>query len=361
MAAVVDLRARRAGFGVDRLSLSFPLAVAPDSARFEGGKVLTGVSHLGVRDVQVSVNVPLTTKVDERTGRDVATSSVFVGAQMVNGNWWGKVESNPARFADPDGCSLLQLEDLYSVGQLMFDVATDLVRPRGEVDAAKCKRIDLARDFRDVRNPSGYIWSLLNVKRAYAKRQFVYSDPGRSNAQTLFAGSGAGGVRLYDQHEAYADKGAPQGALRWEVEAREDWIGKGARSAATNFGALTGSVGRLVELAEQRWEWSGMGMEVASRNDAVSKVEAVVRAGGYPGDDGEWVKVTPAVARGFMGQLMFDSMGSNLRSSKAQQSVHHKLQKYLGIVVTPDLFAIADDVPVGRLDWSTGTEIAAAA
>lgn len=364
--SVVDLRARRPGFGVDRLSMSFPLAVAPDAARFlvpgaKAPRVQQSLRPDGESDRTLSVNVPLTTKTLD-DGRSVETSSVFVGATLVGGRWWGKVESNPARIGDPEGCSLLQLDDLADVGSLMFDVAATILRPAEDVDSARVKRVDLARDFRDVRNPSGYVWALLNVKRPYAKRQFVYSDPNRNRAQTLFAGSGAGGVRLYDQFEAYAEKGAPQGALRWEVECREDWIGKGARSCAVNFGSLVGSEGvsRLVSLAESRWEWSGMGNEVTSTSDVVSKVAAVVAAGGYPDGD-RWVKVTPAVARGFLGQLLMDVQGLDMRSSKTQQSQHHKLQKYLGVVVTPELFVERDSAPVGRLDWSTGTEIAAAA
>lgn len=374
---VVDLRAHRLdGFGIDRLSLSFPLRGEPDPAIFENRSAR--LAPVVVDEVSGSVeqrehltygvNVPLTTKrptmpvggdpTRQQIKRPEVTSGVFVGAAQVGGGWWGKVESNPARFDDPDGCSLLRLDRLDEAAERMWSVVEQLdLGSSVDLEGAKVKRVDLARDFRDVRSPSGYVWGLLNIKRPYAKRQYVYSDPQRRNAQTLWAGSGAGGVRLYDQNEAYADKGAPRGSLRWEVEARGDWLARALKSQSITYGRL--SVSRLVELAETRWEWSGMGIEVTSANDVVSKVKALVDVGGYPDDDGEWVKVTPALARGFLGQLLLGAQGLDLASAKATQSQHHKLQRYLGVTITPQLFAEFDSAPVGRLDWCTGQEIAA--
>jgi hypothetical protein len=355
--SVVHLAGRRPGFGVDRLSLSFPLTHAPRPDRFD---TVTSRQVTDDDKLTLGVNVPLTWDVDSRVGRQV-TSSVFVGAAEVGGKWWGKVESNPARFADPDGCSLLPLDDLYGAAEQMWDVATDyLPMAACELEETRCKRLDIARDFRDVRNPSGFVWGLLNVKRPHARRQYVYSDPSRRNAQTLWAGSGQGGVRLYDQHEAYADKGAPEGSLRWEVEARENWLAKALRSESVTLGRM--STGRLVELAEQRWEWSGMGMTVTSTSDVVTRVEGLVSAGGYPDPDtGEWRTFSAAKADRYLGMLLRESRGVNRRSCKDTAAEYTRIKRTLGLVITPQLFAEQDDVPVGRLDWQTGTEVATAA
>lgn len=263
---------------------------------------------------------------------------VFVGVASIADRLIGKVECNPSRLDDPAGCSLLPLDGLGWAVQVMAEYAAQLVEPGGPLDAWRVKRIDLARDFRGVRDPARYVHGLRPVHRPYARRVGVWSDPSSGNAQTLHAGSGAGMVRLYDQHEAYAHRGAPAGALRWEVEARSDWLGRIAdvRTVAD----LQPST--LDGLMVDRWEWSAMGHEVAS---AVGLVERVGQLG-----------LSPAREQRLIGQLVQECYGVAPRLASKQASEYRKLKRQLGLVPSVDLLQVAGHER-SRLDWWSGQEV----
>jgi hypothetical protein len=268
--------------------------------------------------------------------------SVMVGATEVEGRLWAKMEANPSRFADPDGCSLVAVEDLAPAVEAMWSVAERYVTPGGPKRAARVKRLDLARDFSGVTEPGYYVRGLAGVHRPYAKRVGLWTDPQKGSAQTLHAGSGAGMVRLYDQHEAYAERGAVRGAVRWEVEARADWLGRIA--AIRVLSDITPAA--VMRLAGDRWGWSGMGVEVAATDMVVERVLRAEHEGLMTEREGE----------AFLGWLLTSSRGVARPLSTRTAGKYRKWVRLLGITMGP-LGESTADAFMGRLDWDSGEEI----
>ena len=335
-------RAAAARFGVDRLSLSFPVARMDDSPE---AWPVESVRMRGTAGESWTRGRTFT-DADHATG-EAGKVTVFVGVTEVQGQLWGKVEANPSRFQDPSGCSLLDLADLQPAVNALAATAQLLMEPAEPVRHWRVKRIDLARDFRGIGEPSFYVRGLLNVHRPYARRTYIYADPSKNQAQTLWAGGKTGGARLYDQHEAYAEKGAPQGSLRWEVEARggkDSWLD---RAGVVTVQDMVTDTAPLWRLAENRWEWSGMGRELASASTLVEQVRAL--------------GLSSAKRQRLLGALLEEACGTRQQQSKETEAEYRRLKAELGCVMVPALDLIVGKGPKrGRLDWSTGTELVAA-
>lgn len=338
-----------AAFGVDRLSLSFPVASMSEDPE---DWPLVSVAQQGTVGERWSRG-RMFTAADPVTG-EAGKVTVYVGVTDVAGKPWAKVETNPSRFVDPSGCGLLPLAQLEPAVNVLAATAQLLCKPAEPVRHWRVKRVDLARDFRGIGEPWFYVQGLLHVHRPYARRQYIYSDPGKGNAQTLWAGGKAGGARLYDQHEAYAEKGAPEGSLRWEVEARggsKSWLDScGIRSAAD----LVSEADALYRLAETRWEWSGMGREIASVSATVDALRHWVEPRtGKP--------LSEAKRKRLLGDLLEEACGVRApASSPNAESEYRRMKRDLGFAMVPaiDQLVAAGNVR-GRLDWESGTEVAA--
>ena len=250
--------------GLDRLSLSFPLVGPPDSTVFSGGSMTV---RDGGSSVSYGMGVPVHVRNEGEKNR--VGCSVFVGAQLMNGSWWGKIETNPSRLVDPWGASLRDVSEVGASVRELVEYLPAGVRPSCDVESFRVARVDVARDFRGVDDPSVFVRSLLPVKRAHAKRVYVYVDPSLAGAQTLCVGNSQGLVRLYDQFAAYADKGVAAGAVRWECQARAGWVDR------VRAGELT--PGFLEALAVKRWEWSRMGFDVLNvASDVHRRIEGMM-------------------------------------------------------------------------------------
>lgn len=319
------------------------------SATYSGTPAPAGAPGLGSERVTLGQSVELE-----------PGCSVFVGlAEVPERGWVGKVEGNPARHLDPGGCSLAPAEVVLDVLGEMFSTAEGLgVQIRTDPQDARVKRLDVARDFRGVGIPSFYVRGLQNIKRTHARSSYTYNNPQRNAAETLWVGSKTGGARLYDQWEAYGDKGAPQGSLRFEVEARGGWLDKvGIRSV----GDVSASA--VERLALTRWEWSKMGTRVEGAASVVDAVERMIcrhprgaRGLRDCGCDG----LTRARADRLLGQLVRESLGVSATLSKSSASEYNKLKDLLGVVPSAELLSSACSVSVaGRLDYASGLEVAA--
>jgi hypothetical protein len=315
-----------AGVGVDRLSLSFPVHSWADESKWDRVEYRTGGGYSASAMVAPHAGGP----------------EIMIGVRLVDGQPWGKAECNPARFYDPGGCELLPLHLVDAACVVMFTAAAELVRHLSPVAEARVKRVDVARDFRGVTQPALYVQGLAPLQRPYAKRSFVYNDPARASAQTLFVGSGAGGVRLYDQHEAYAEKGAPPGSLRWEVEARRGWLDSVGVKRVRELDPVL-----LQELAASRWEWSRMGTQVSGPVGLVDVVARMIADG----------KVSQTVGERLIGRVVMQSLGVATAGSSDSQARYNKLQREMGIVPSPQLWSDQlSAAAVGRLDFESGTE-----
>lgn len=343
-------------FGVDRLSLSFPVASVVNERAFTSSMVRRAHADDDGSWTH-GVQVPVFSHSRGPGKRPALLASVFVGLTTIAGALWGKVECNPSRLADPEGCSLLPATQVEVAAGWMRDVALGHLMPACDLQSFRVRRVDVATDLHGISDTSGYVWGLLNQKRTYARRQYVYTDPDRNRAQTLWAGSGAGGVRLYDCFAAHGSAGAPEGSLRAEVEARGTWVSAVVKSNA--LGRLTAD--HLWAIMSKRWDWAKLGSEIVSMDDAVMRVWAVAQgAGGWPLDDGRWFRFSPAKADRFLGMLQRESRGLDRRSCFYTSSEYAKIKAYFGVVAAPELLGAAPAV-VGRLDLATATEIRKAA
>jgi hypothetical protein len=209
-----------------------------------------------------------------------------------------------------------------------------------ELRDARLKPADVARDFRGVTASALYVEGLGPIKRPYARRSLTYNDPRKANAQTLFVGSNASGVRLHDQHAAYADKGAPEGSLRFEIEARTGWLEKiGARTVA-GLDAIS-----CARLAADRWEWSRMGTMVTGPVNAVQLLQREVQAG----------KVTQVVADRLLGAMVRRSFGYG-KEARTSEWRYRDIADRLGMTADALWSDELSRQASGRLDFNTGTE-----
>ena len=324
--------------GIDRISVSFDVA---DATRFEArtwsATVGDGPDAVGRRS----------------SGRTVAEvgrhegASVFLGLAEVAGRLIAKVEANPSRWADPGGCSLLPVDQVENVPHALLLMAerAGIVPGIDSLEEVRVKRVDVARDLRGVTVPSVMLRALLGVRRTYARNSVLWSDPRKNGAETLSVGSGAGLVRLYDQHAAYPGKGAEPGSLRFEVQARKGWLDSAGIRTAEDLTAR-----RLDDLARNRWEWARMGETVTGTANVVAAVEGKVRAG-------EW---SPTMADRLLGQLLRESLGIPRPTNGHTSSKYEAMKRELGLTTAEDLGSVLPDATVrARLDYESGYEVAA--
>lgn len=338
------------GVGVDKIAMSFPVAgFALDESAWATQRVSNpGTPHSAVT-LQTSINV-------EGGGK------AFVGVQEVKerGTWVGKVEFNPARIHDPEGHELADIDQVTSASEAVCKAASELLAPAIPLDEWRIKRLDVARDF-EVENAGFYVQGLAPIKRPYARRNGLWNSPEKGNAQTLMVGSGAGMVRLYDKRAEIASRsaGRPSGAasaagaagpgarhaasadeldglLRWEVEARSKWLER--ISGVKRLHELDDGSVRV--LANERWEWSRMGVEVSAKERVVEKV---LRS-----------DMTPSEMTGFIGFLTLLSCGVSVPRDAKTLRKYNRLMKEMNVVIQPDSFG---DSFVGRLDFESGREV----
>lgn len=338
------------GFGVDRLTVTFPVrrvqadAFGQKMTRRRGGEdqVSYGEHVTLVRDAGTP----------ERAGKPLA--GVYVGATEIEGVSFLRLDANPARLLDPAGHSLLPTDKIEHAAMLMWAVGENFADPMCAPEDCNVTRVDVARDFPlEVAPAEFYVRGLQNIRRPYARRVGVWSSAQHGNAQTLHVGSGAGMVRLYDQEAAY---GVTNG-LRWECEARKGWLyGDGKVRLRDLSGA------RLEALARDRWEWSRMGTEVKAAVNVVEAIEAKVcrcRERGLGECADKDAHMTRVVADRLLGKLVREAYGVG-GTSRTSAWRYEKLSRVLGQVPVADLFAQGMTVDyTGRLDFESGREVAA--
>ena len=310
------------GYGIDKLSVSFPAESYQKSELY-----WSGISTHRHGQAAMSMHT--------------MADRVYVGVQEIpdaHHRLWAKLEFNPSRLIDPEGFSLASVGASIEACDLAWSIAEQFVRPACSIQEARLKRMDVARDFEGVQSPAFFLQGLRAIRRPYARRSFTYNDPQRNMAETLYVGSGAGGARLYDKHSETAG-GVPEGSVRFEVEARSRWLAKwGMRTLADVRSE------NVLRLARERFDWSGMGNEVAA---AERVVELVTRS-----------ELSPASQRAFLGHLLMTAKGYPSKLSNDSAAKFNRLQRELGVVIASDPFA---ESFTSRLDFDSGREVINAA
>jgi hypothetical protein len=311
------------------LSLSFPLAdFEPDPSGWD----------------ELRYTSPGTVAVAERRKASVTGSdgtSFFVGVEEVpehaSCRWWGKAEFNPSRLLDGDGWGLAPAEEVGRLVGLVERRMRHLVEPAAPRVEWRVKRIDVARDFGGVSDGGGLLRALAPVPRPWSRRNLVHSDARRHGAQTLMVGSGAGVVRMYDKC-AETVGAAPEGTLRYEAECRDRWSAK--YGGIGRVGDITSA--SVLTLARNRWEWSAMGVEVAT---SAAQLVRRVRAS----------ELTPREQTMFIGWLFQQAAGDAWSASSRTLAKFRRVQRTLGIAAPAD-FDGAGAV-LRRLDFDSGREV----
>jgi hypothetical protein len=156
----------------------------------------------------------------------------------------------------------------------------------------------------------------------------------RSAGRTSGAASGAGAAGPGARHAAPAAE--LDGLLRWEVEARSRWLER-----ISGVKKLNHLNDRSVQvLANERWEWSRMGVEVSAKERVVEKV--------LQSD------LSPTDMTGFLGFLTLLSCGVSVPRNRRTLTKYNRLMKEFNVVIQPDSFG---DSFVGRLDFESGREV----
>jgi hypothetical protein len=318
--------------GVDRLSLSFPVEVAEGNDSAWGRYSVTDPGYASERHswgAQV-----------ECTGG----GSVYVGVMTMLGEvrhrQWARSNTTRREFSTRTvGTWLVSMKHCpqsvcatWAVGHLMRPVEAN---PFGW----HVKRLDVAKDFDDVEHPSELIRRLGLLPRRWCRMNATYADPKGNGAQTLYVGSGAGGVRLYNKHDETRGD-APEGTVRWETEARA-W--------ARRYGEISFlgdvSVESVERLAQDRWEWSHIGAEIA---ESIGRLVKVVSQSG----------LSQAQENSFIGWLVKQAAGVDCSDTSRGHlgQVPQALAKLeLGIAAPADLGSMVE--VVRRLDWESGREV----
>lgn len=315
------------GAGVDRLSVSFSIR---EYEECQTAWRSVAVLHPGPEEVEQFAG-----EVEVRPG-----VRAFVGVRTVPATkeTWAKVEFNPSRVHDPEGARLASVSEAMGAYLLAWDAARELVTPMSDNPlVGNVKRLDVARDFSGVSDPGLYLRALLPIHRPYARRQFAYNDPGRNMAETVYVGSGAGGVRLYDKHREQPEK-VVEGTLRWETEARDRWLSRLA--AIETLEDLTEE--RVTILARDRWEWSAMGTAVESTAAVVQKVKST--------------GLSPRKRAMFIGWLVNAAYGEQTVTSRTTLTEFRQLARDLGVALDGGALSGAPEF-VGRLDFDSGREV----
>lgn len=269
--------------------------------------------------------------------RDVRGAKCFAGVMEAAGRPpVAKLELNPSRVGDGDGWALADVAAVEPAVRQALVVMAELVSPPVELARASVRRVDVARDFGAVDSPAEFLRAQSAIRRPYARLNLVHSDPSKNGAQTLMVGSRSGGViRAYDKHAENAL--APDGTVRFEVEARSPWAK--TLGDIKRFEDLTRE--NLLRLAMNRWEWSQMGNEVSGLQVALDKI---VRSD----------LLTNTQKNGLVGFLVTQAAGASQFCSQRQLVRYRSWQRELGVVL--------EDFDVRRsssqrLDWDTGQAV----
>ncbi len=321
--------------GVDRCSVSFRLQDF-DSEPSKWGSHQRGYSDGEPVSETFSAQVEIAPGVSAFVGvrrMDVTRGNGLAGVDV--SPVFGKIEFNPSRVVDPGGSSLATVDQTFDSLQLAVDAAAGLVTPflHDGLSSFRLKRLDAAKDFRSPIPPAALIRGLSPIPRKWARKNLVHADPSRNGAQTLLVGSNAGAVRVYDKFAETGGSVEP-GTVRCEIEARGDWLRKYGGLRTMDDLHKLGVDG----LARNRFEWSAMGVEVASTSGVVDVVGQS--------------DLTPREQMMFLGWLVSQATPYAYQPGSKALAKWRKIQRELNISLGPDVVG-----SVGfssRIDWESG-------
>lgn len=225
------------GFGIDRVSFTIePDRVHNDPSLWNESKRRSRSSQKWARNRNTTVKV--------------GGAKVHLSIYRIGGIDQVRFDFNPSRVFDPDGVGLCPAEHLPAIVQFVVAACSRYVEISPERLAyARLTRLDVAVDFPAVLSPVAWILGLTRPTVTYARTRTVYISRS-GQAESYYVGSkSAGQVIVYDKHQADPDL-APEGYLRFEVQARTPWLKK---ANITTLAEITPT--SIHCLARDRFEW----------------------------------------------------------------------------------------------------------
>jgi len=253
-----------------------------------------------------------------------------------NRDYFCTVEFNPSRFVDPLGWGLCPIDRLHDVIAEALSMVMALVDPIGPADEVVIRRLDIARDFRDVLDVERIIRGLFEVKRTHCRQAGVFKDssdvPG-----SVSAGSRAGKVRTYDKCRQSRGQ-APDGTVRSELEARSGWLKR--YGGIYTLGNLTEA--NILRLFINRMSWFGLEREIITFQIAIQRII----------DE----DLDPRRFQGLIKYMFNRNAGGEQKCSDRTAGKYEQFLRELGIAL---LLEEREPTMVSRLDLASGREVVA--
>lgn len=150
----------------------------------------------------------------------------FLSAGISNSVW---VEASLPKRRDPDdrrndvACLLPEAEEIL---RDMYDEArTHVEVSKGHhFEESKVIRLDLVRDFHDVKGATPLLDGLADVVQPGRSKVRRFADPSRGQAETLRVGPKAWGCTLYDKYEESGRQEGTEDQLRFETRLHRDQL-----------------------------------------------------------------------------------------------------------------------------------------
>lgn len=162
----------------------------------------------------------------------------FLATGAGNSAW---VEASLPKRISEDNVTPVGLDQALDVLEALHMQALEYV----EVDAAasfldaKIVRLDMVRDFHEVKDVTGILDGLAAVEQPGRVKVRRFADPARGAAETLRVGPKAWGATLYDKYRETVGR-APIGSLRFETRLHQEQL-------TSTFGRNSGGHLRVVE------------------------------------------------------------------------------------------------------------------
>lgn len=245
--------------GIDKMKLTFP--ISPDRGR----------RMLGLRTIR-SEDAPQSS-LDWGESHD--QSAKFNGYVYVrrDATYWGTAEFNPSRWHDFSGWTCVTASDLERTLESVWSAVEKTFQPAVDMNRASVLRLDITRDFADVRSPDKYLMRLDTNVRAFKNlHRGHHASPTRGGWTLRLSTKNGGSVLLYDKHRETAGR-APQGTLRFEVQMK-GWL----TTYGTRIRTLADITGESIEHAARGWwERSNFGRPIVSDPDILTEIQNILR------------------------------------------------------------------------------------
>ena len=314
---------RPADFGIDMVECRFPVAKPnfKDSSWAVTTKRLESGTRIRSGNLQIG-SPPNSTRLWVSRDRD--------GTHRCTAHF------NPARFVDPLGIGLCRPRDLHLVAESIMDRVCRYVTPLSATEDFQLRRLDIACNFYNIKEPGRYLRGLSQACRPYSKQTTMHFGGG-NRAQSLQSGSKSGGlVRLYDKHEQAGGLIRP-GTMRAELEARRPWLD--AHGAMYSMRDITQATAR--QLFENRVvSWFGLEREVMDFDGLTARV--------LEGD------LSPTLTTNLLRFVLKVAKGSDPQCSSKSQNEYQKVLLSLGVAGCDLQTSISAS---SRLDVRTHSEV----